>query len=114
MITLREERVAYSACLSALVLWANSLSTKEKKIEVAYGRDFDEAHEKLRHMPKSNHYIGLANDLALYINGVYQEKSEEYKFLGDHWKKMHPDARWGGDFSKPDGNHFSFIWQGRM
>jgi hypothetical protein len=112
MITLREERVAFSNCLCALVLWVNSQSTKERKVEVALGRDYDEANEKLRHMKSSTHYLGLGNDLVLYIDGVYQKKTEDYKFIGDKWKQMHPDARWGGDFKSADGNHFSFIWKG--
>jgi hypothetical protein len=35
-----------------------------------------------------------------------------YKPLGDYWKTLDPACCWGGDFSKPDGNHFSYTHNG--
>jgi hypothetical protein len=60
----------------------------------------------------SLHKIRLAIDLNLFINGVYKTDSAAYKPIGDHWKLMHPLCRWGGDFIKPDGNHFSLEHEG--
>ena len=60
----------------------------------------------------SLHLISLARDWHLFIAGIYQTASEAYKPLGDHWKTLHPLCRWGGDFSKPDGNHFSLEHEG--
>ena len=60
----------------------------------------------------SLHLKSLAIDLALMLNGVYQTQSEAYRPLGEYWKSLHPLARWGGDFSKPDGNHFSVEHEG--
>ena len=57
----------------------------------------------------SQHTDGLAVDLALYISGVYQTKSAAYARLGAAWEEADNRARWGGDFTKPDGNHFEFI-----
>ena len=65
------------------------------------------------HMANSCHYIRLAADLNLFVGGVYQTSSEAHRPLGEKWKTMHPAARWGGDFPKPDGNHYSFAFQGR-
>ena len=68
---------------------------------------------------RSVHLSGLAVDLLLYIDGIYQRKTEVYRKMGELWKaigeqhnKAHPDqtvtACWGGDFEvKKDGNHFS-------
>lgn len=109
MSELRDKRVKFSNMLSILVLWANTLMG----VEVALGRDYDEATEKYRHMPGSLHYLGLANDLALYINGVYMEDTDAYKFLGDFWKSLDKDCCWGGDFKKKDGNHFSMTYGGK-
>lgn len=53
----------------------------------------------------SLHCKRLAVDLNLFIDGVYKTDTEGYKTLGDKWKSLHPDCRWGGDFSRPDGNH---------
>lgn len=60
----------------------------------------------------SLHGKRLAMDLNLFINGVYQTKTEAYAPLGKEWKSMHRLARWGGDFASPDGNHFSLEHEG--
>lgn len=110
MSELRDKRVRFSKRISTLILWGNT----HEGWEVVLGQDFDEADpkEKRRHCKGSLHYLGLANDLALYINGVYQEASEAYKPLGDMWKSYDPEDCWGGDFKKADGNHFSITYGG--
>lgn len=65
------------------------------------------------HMANSCHYIRLAADLNLFVDGIYRKDTEAYREMGEKWKTFDPLARWGGDFPKPDGNHFSFAWQGR-
>ena len=60
----------------------------------------------------SLHIDRLAIDLAIDFNGVYQTKSEQYKFAGDYWKSLHELNKWGGDFPG-DGNHFSMEHMGR-
>ncbi len=55
----------------------------------------------------SLHIQRLAIDLLLFKDGKYLTDSAAYKPLGTFWKSLHPLNRWGGDFSKPDGNHFS-------
>ena len=109
MSELRDKRILFSKCLCHLVMWGN----EQPGWEVALGRDFDESNEKLRHMRGSLHYIGLANDLALYVRGVYQVTTEAYAKLGERWKMLHKDLRWGGDFKKADGNHFSCTYNGK-
>ena len=100
--TLREHRVIHTVLLAQLILWI-----VDQGYEVATNQD------GLKHMKNSLHYIGLADDLYLYKNGVYLKKSEEYAFAGEKWKTMHPLACWGGDFEAADGNHFSITYQGR-
>lgn len=60
----------------------------------------------------SLHLLKLAIDLNLFVEGIYQTDSASYKELGDYWKSLHPLCRWGGDFSRPDGNHFSIEHNG--
>lgn len=60
----------------------------------------------------SLHTKRLAVDLNLFKDGVYKTLSQDYKPLGDYWKTLDPLCRWGGDFSKPDGNHFSMEHEG--
>lgn len=63
----------------------------------------------------SAHLNGLAVDVILYTRaGDYLTKTEDYALLGTFWKSLHPDCRWGGDFTdpRPDGNHFSLEYKG--
>lgn len=67
----------------------------------------------------SLHTKRLAIDLNLFKDSspdvdddVYQTNSSEYKPLGEYWKSLDPLCRWGGDFSRPDGNHFSMEHEG--
>ncbi len=54
----------------------------------------------------SLHTKRLAVDFNLFIDGKYQTDSMAHKPLGDYWKSLSPLNRWGGDFSRPDGNHY--------
>jgi len=54
----------------------------------------------------SLHRSRLAVDLNLFIDGVYQTDSQVYLPLGEYWISLSKENRWGGDFSRPDGNHF--------
>ena len=115
MTELLEKRLRFTRHLTDLIVHFN----QKPGVDVAYGRDFDEQFERtksgkvVRHMRNSLHYLGLANDVALYINGEYQELTEAYAEMGAYWKSLDADNRWGGDFKKADGNHFSLTYQGR-
>lgn len=61
----------------------------------------------------SLHKERLAVDLNLFRGGRYLTSSEDHKPLGEYWKSLHADCRWGGDFSSPDGNHYSMTHGGR-
>ena len=67
----------------------------EMGVKKAYGRS------------ESAHKQRLAADLNLFIDSAYLTDTEAHRPLGDYWKGLHPDNRWGGDFSSPDGNHYS-------
>lgn len=54
----------------------------------------------------SPHCDRLAVDFNLFIEGVYQTKTEAYEPLGKYWKSI--GGKWGGDFKKRDGNHFQY------
>jgi hypothetical protein len=62
----------------------------------------------------SLHQDRLAVDFNLFKDGRYLATSEDHALLGAYWKTLHPDNRWGGDFSKrKDGNHYSMTHDGK-
>jgi len=60
---------------------------------------------KAKHNPKGFHYKQLAEDYNLFLNGVWLKETEDHRELGEFWEFM--GGTWGGDFDKPDGNHYS-------
>lgn len=61
----------------------------------------------------SLHCVRLAVDLNLFRDGTFLPLSSDHQPLGTFWKSLGPDHFWGGDFSKPDGNHYSIGHEGR-
>lgn len=59
---------------------------------------------------RTAHGNQLALDLNAFRNGVYLDKTEDWKELGEHWESLHPLCRWGGRFN--DGNHISIEHDG--
>jgi hypothetical protein len=120
-VTLREARCLFSVHIAELLIWINQ--------QPGYAACFNEIYRTPREamadaasgtgIADSLHPLGMAADINLYKNGVYQTGSGAHAFIGEKWKTMHPLARWGGDFRtkngkmNPDGNHYSFEWQGR-
>lgn len=62
----------------------------------------------------SCHKARLAIDLNLFMDNVYLTSTEDHRLLGEWWKEQHELCRWGGDFSTPDGNHYSLEYNGVM
>ena len=60
----------------------------------------------------SLHGKRLAVDLQLFREKEYLKVSDDYESAGKYWLSLHPLNRWGGDFAKQDGNHFSMEHEG--
>lgn len=60
----------------------------------------------------SLHTERLAIDLNLFKTGEYLTTIDDYRPLGVQWCSMHPVARWGGNFTRIDVDHFSMEWEG--
>ena len=58
------------------------------------------------HIDGSFHYKRLAVDFNLFKDGVYLTKTEDHAMLGEFWKSI--GGTWGGDFTRKDGNHYSY------
>jgi hypothetical protein len=81
---------------------------------MGYHATFGDAWAKEGHAYNSCHYIRLAIDLNLFDKDYhYLEDTETHRPFGEFWKTLDPGCRWGGNFRKPDGNHYSFTYQGR-
>jgi hypothetical protein len=102
MSDLLDRRIKFTKLIAKLILWIN-----EQGYDVAIGQD------GLKHMTGSLHYMGLAEDLLLYKNGVWLQKTEDYKFAGEYWTTLDKDCCWGGDFQIQDGDHFSIAFGGK-
>jgi hypothetical protein len=112
--TLSKKQMTFTKNVGKLIAWA---------YENGYGLTFGDAYRDQRladlnaaegkGISKSLHTQRLAVDFNLFMAGNYIPQSEMYKPLGDYWKTLDPENRWGGDFKpRPDGNHFSMMHAG--
>jgi hypothetical protein len=67
------------------------------------------------------HYMQLASDVDLFVwvaeggNWRYITSTDHpaWQSLGEFWEGLDPHCRWGGRFTRADGNHLSVTYQGR-
>lgn len=63
----------------------------------------------------SLHTLRLAIDLNIFLRGTYLKTVGELSIPGSLWESYSNDlvdCRWGGRFSPPDADHFSFLHGG--
>lgn len=111
-MTLREKQSLFAKLIAQLILYAY-----ENGYEVTLGdayrdpRVHGEQGDKMSYSAAlSAHKNRLAEDLNLFRNGEYLERTEDHRPLGEYWETLHPLCRWGGRFR--DGNHYSIEHQG--
>ncbi len=81
-------------------------------IQFAYNNGFymtfGDAHATTGHNQNSFHYKRLAVDLNLFNakTGEYLTETSHHEPLGLFWESI--GGTWGGRFSSPDGNHYSW------
>lgn len=112
-MTLGEKQRRFTELVSRLIRWAYA-NGYELTFAEAYRTPEQAALNAKTGAGVSNslHIKRLAVDFNLFIDGQYQTSSEAHRPLGVYWKSLDPEARWGGDFKKPDGNHYSLSHKG--
>lgn len=111
--SLFEKQKMFSLNTALLILWCN---------DNGYGVTCGETY-RIPEQAKSNAEkgIGIANslhckrlaiDLNLFQGTKYLTDSKLYEHAGNYWLSLSPMNRWGGNFTKPDGNHFSMEHEG--
>lgn len=100
---------AFLWSIAKLIFYAHS-----QGYAVTLGRGLVTATENAEEggIPNSLHLIALAQDLNFFKGGTYLTKTVDLQIFGDYWKALGVDYAWGGDFTKPDGNHFSLSYGG--
>ena len=112
-MTLGEKQRKFTRLVAQLISWAYG-----DGYELTFGEAYRTPEQAALNaqtgagISNSLHTKRLAVDMNLFIEGVYQTESGAYKPLGEYWKSLDPDCAWGGDFSRPDGNHFSLAHEG--
>lgn len=55
----------------------------------------------------SLHCKRLAIDINLFNDkNEFLTETKDHELFGRYWESLHPANRWGGDFKRPDGNHY--------
>lgn len=113
-MTLRQKQSLFAHHVAKLILHAYAMG-----YEVTLGDAYRSPEEAARQakagrgIATSLHTQRLAIDLNLFKDGHYLTSTEAHRPLGEWWEKQHELARWGGRFTRPDGNHYSFTHGGR-
>lgn len=114
-MTLREKQSRFAFCLGKLITFVYAkgweLTMSEGYVGDTDGRDGD--HDG-PHKKRGSHYNRMGQDLNLFIGGklIADGGHPAWREIGDYWKRLDKDARWGGDFASRDSNHISFLHDG--
>lgn len=112
-MTLGEKQRLFPYLIAQLLVWAYG-----ENYEFTFGEAERSAAQAAANaaagtgISNSLHLRRLAIDLNLFIDGIYQTDSSAHAPIGEKWKSLHTLCRWGGDFSRPDGNHYSLEHEG--
>jgi len=107
-MTIREKQSLFASLIGELIVWIS----EHPGWEITFG-DFNRP-DQHGHMGGSLHYIRLAADMNLFVDGVWKDEDcSEWQTIGAYWKRLNDLCRWGGDFEQCDLNHFSLEHNGK-
>lgn len=109
-MTLNDKQHIFAMNLAKLLQHVESLGYTCSIGEILRSREQAEIYVKEgKGILESQHCKKLAVDLFLFSNGQFLQKKDDYKLLGEYWKGLHPDNRWGGDWKKQDLVHMEMM-----
>ncbi|TAN59643.1 M15 family peptidase [bacterium] len=108
-MTLSEKQRKFTLMVAKLIAWAYA-----NGFELTFGEAYRTPEQQEIYVKagksktlKSKHLERLAIDVNLFIAGEYKTDAGSYGPLGEFWKSLDPDNRWGGDWGW-DANHFEY------
>lgn len=113
-MSLREKQSLFAVCFAKLIIYSTTSLGFEVTInEVLRTQAQADANSASgAGIKNSLHLKKLAGDINIFKNGVWLTDKSDYFPLANYWKALNPLCRWGGDFSKPDADHFSIEHEG--
>lgn len=112
-MTLGEKQRRFTELIARLITWCYA-----NGYELTFGEAYRTPEQAALNaqsgagIANSLHTKRLAIDLNLFRDGVFLTTKENYAPVGEYWKTLDPEARWGGDFTRPDSDHFSLEHEG--
>ena len=91
------QQFRFSKAIGELIIFAYA---------AGYTISFGDAWAKDGHISGSFHYKRLAIDFNLFKDDVWLTKTSDHKEIGAAWVRL--GGTWGGNFNRPDGNHYSW------
>jgi len=123
-MALSTKQMEFAQCVAKLLLFVHDYADPDTP-GVRFGVTFGDAYRDPRvfgqfggsmstySSKRSVHKLRLAIDLNLFRvhpdnSTMFMRTSKDHEPFGEYWQTLHKDARWGGTFKRPDGNHYSF------
>ena len=113
-MTLGEKQRKFTRMVADLIVWAYANGYELTFAEAYRTPEQAALNAKAgKGISTSLHLDRLAVDFNLFKDGAYLTATDAHEPLGEYWKSLHSENAWGGDFSNPDGNHYSMSFGGR-
>ena len=112
-MSLNAKQARFTLKIAELIIWANKQGIQVIGSELYRTREQAALYAaQNKGILSSVHTKRLALDLYIFKGGTITWDTDDYRPLGEKWRKMDTEARWGGDFKNRDCVHFSFEHNG--